>query len=1369
MYNNISVTAAPILALSACYLYDGRIDLYPTVHQLDNGYTVASNPVFEKVKDVGIIKDTSFYITSAGDLFDIFKDYSQTIGMFDAVIYTSLLASNNRYLTVQNSNLYATQTLADSSEYFRIIKNDDGTISILDYNQKYATMGLTLPYNITFETEYAPDLYNQQKFNYYYTNDEIYIISQMTNTQSYGPGVIQRFWGVSPSSKQIRGIGVVGDDDYSIENSYRFKLTNLYLTSLTTGMLIGIQWVKYYNDMVNTSNNKNTEIKNSIDSVKQQYLISLPYQTQIVSDFDNVLKVGELKIDIANLKSVETPEYEFTTAPYISSSTPVVVEDNNSIKRRDYEKIFTSDGYDTLFLGFKGNTKEMVFQKDKVTYFHYPKSAQQLALSASGLIESGAVPGGSPIRADKIWKKLGNYSKNTFWGNSLQQENGTFLCSWLSGSDTNDLTIRPVWMDRWYNPGYATIVAAGTATTTVYTEHNPIVWDVESSLTFDPGVWYKYYHKGEKGNDYIISTLSGYGGLRLHLEDWAEITNDRSDYNNDGYLKNYDELMINNSVLNLDGIDQYCLVPYSSTYNLTGDLTMSVKINAPDWNNIKSKQIVGNYFRGGIGVFYNNGINTIFNTIYDKTYGHVMFENNNGQFFVDKIIPYTYGSPNGIVIDNNNFAWVIDNSTNKILYKLDFNGDFLESVNFNADSNLKGLVLDQFNKLYVLDNNSVSCVNTQSLQFVSSVVLNPYLYYPLNDVNVVDESYYKKYLETLFYVQKGYLNYVVSDSTATTMDQYGYPSGAIFFNGSSSIKSTIFLSQIYFYPTPQYWPEKASFSYWFTVNDDTVNDSIYSTTIYGDSVGDDSDVPTHYNGDAIVLGETTKKLSVTRREDTYLIEGIYDTVTLSSTETILPSTWYHVVENWDRTAGVASLYLNGTFQNSSTLGMSISNYYHRTTFLRLGLYKESMASNLVNHCGNISDFIVFRDKTLSEAEIQALYNNTAILTVSSDAGSTYNNNVSIDVDLNNTVRVFNVDNVCIDNENNTWKISGGEIYRNGTVIVPGITALDIACNKDNQIWYIDTTASLNKINVWGTSLISTSLNSLPLTAASIALTNEYDGYEFNDFVYVLHNNNQQVYKFDTNGILMKTTKISDGIDWNSYTSHKTKYMDFDSDGDSTGYDWARKFDYLIKPYPRIESKFQLGTTQNVSSIALSYPTSGMINNEWYHCITQYNATSGILNFYVNGILRDSQNVTINTPIYYDLENSLLIGSAMGHNNPLDVDLNITESNYFKGQINDLRIYNSALNNSDINHLFMNDKEFQDLKWNMLVGNQNFIEEIERFFKHKLPGMKSNFYNIRLIGLQISNLEIRNMIEDIIRDTVKKIAPAYTELYTIVWE
>ena len=69
------------------------------------------------------------------------------------------------------------------------------------------------------------------------------------------------------------------------------------------------------------------------------------------------------------------------------------------------------------------------------------------------------------------------------------QQKGVWLCAWLSGSMDDSSTV-PVWMDRWCHAGYF------DSTQTIFVSNAEAVYDEPSTMTFDPGVWYRYDHIG---------------------------------------------------------------------------------------------------------------------------------------------------------------------------------------------------------------------------------------------------------------------------------------------------------------------------------------------------------------------------------------------------------------------------------------------------------------------------------------------------------------------------------------------------------------------------------------------------------------------------------------------------------------------------------------------------------------------------------------------------------------------------------------------------------------------------------------------------------------------------------------------------------
>lgn len=387
------------------------------------------------------------------------------------------------------------------------------------------------------------------------------------------------------------------------------------------------------------------------------------------------------------------------------------------IKNREYNKLFfgsnQEDGYDKPFLGFESDVFLEIFKTDRVTYFHYPIICPVLPLSSAGLIESGAIAGPIPHYADKIWKKQANYKKYIHWGDSQQRQIGVWLCSWLSGNPMNP-EAKPVWKDRWYNPGYYDPITAS------FVYYSPYIIDVDSEMTLDPGVWYKYYHFGNKANKEIVDSLSGHDGrLVLYFENWneKELFHEKISYDIFSNERNDD------IVLKLNSKNKaYTQVLYHSSNELKEDFTLSFWVNVKDWNNPNSNYIISREFRGGWSFLIDSGfVNPIFSVISNN---NIIFGNLNDKIYFSKNFLLS-SQPYKIVLDQNLYFYVIDNGnymSSKNIYKIDYNGDIVYNKKISNNSFLKDIKIDQDNKIYVLDinNKSISTFNS-NLDYLSSV------------------------------------------------------------------------------------------------------------------------------------------------------------------------------------------------------------------------------------------------------------------------------------------------------------------------------------------------------------------------------------------------------------------------------------------------------------------------------------------------------------------------------------------------------------------------------------------------------------------------------------------------------------------------
>jgi hypothetical protein len=277
---------------------------------------------------------------------------------------------------------------------------------------------------------------------------------------------------------------------------------------------------------------------------------------------------------------------------------------------RDYYKLFTGsnqeDGYENLFLAYESDVSEFLLKTDKTTYFHFPTHAKSINIQTSGLIEAGAVGGLTPYNSDRVFKRQGDYSQYSVDGDSLNKRDGEWACSWLCLSGTNG---QPTWYDRYYLPGKVTYKEALENDKQDRFEYHtviPSIYDIPSQLTFDPGVWYAYYHIG---NNKLTNSLKSIGGengelLTVDLKNWASTNNEQSNYTNKFNINrngNYiasNSPFINSNQPSLDYSNSYLdtYVTYNSAIeiNNNNELGLNFWLSHNNWNVATDSQIIGN-------------------------------------------------------------------------------------------------------------------------------------------------------------------------------------------------------------------------------------------------------------------------------------------------------------------------------------------------------------------------------------------------------------------------------------------------------------------------------------------------------------------------------------------------------------------------------------------------------------------------------------------------------------------------------------------------------------------------------------------------------------------------------------------------------
>lgn len=430
--------------------------------------------------------------------------------------------------------------------------------------------------------------------------------------------------------------------------------------------------------------------------------------------------------------------------------------ETSHISQREYYKIFSGTNQEKnnekIHLGYEASTTEITLKKDKTTHFHVPYFAEIQHIQESNLVGAGAIPGPIPAGADRIFKKLGGYGNSTPWGEPQQRQDGTWLCSWLYAISSEP----PQWYDRYYNPGNLSYQEALSQNINIltYQKHDPVYYDVPSTLTLEQGVWYQYYHQGEKTAAEFTQTFAGNDKtrLRLDIDNWSNLNPavsqpaDKSIYNNTVTVDNFNINWIKQEALpgyldrnafsfnNNDFIN--CQVIYNSNYNVKDEFTLTFWVKSNNWSESPATQLVGNLNRGGYSLFFDNLKYFPFFVVSETTYGHFFLFNQESLIYNEKNSQIVLGQPVNFFnthITNEGSLIAVEgptstdiSTTNSKVYKFNHLG---ELIYFTRDKDNNTVAMQGIPKLSILDKDSSTIVITTSgtYTFDQDLILTTYL------------------------------------------------------------------------------------------------------------------------------------------------------------------------------------------------------------------------------------------------------------------------------------------------------------------------------------------------------------------------------------------------------------------------------------------------------------------------------------------------------------------------------------------------------------------------------------------------------------------------------------------------------------------
>jgi hypothetical protein len=268
-----------------------------------------------------------------------------------------------------------------------------------------------------------------------------------------------------------------------------------------------------------------------------------------------------------------------------------------------------------------------------------------------------------------------------------------------------------------------------------------------------------------------------------------------------------------------------------------------------------------------------------------------------------------------------------------------------------------------------------------------------------------------------------------------------------------------------------------------------------------------------------------------------------------------------------------------------------------------------------------------------------------------------------------------------------------------------------------------------------------------------------------------HNFEKMLYYVTLDGNIFKTIYLPEKL--NIYepatSSQNVNLLAFTGSGDFTGYDQKRIFNKIkFNNNPQLEFKVLTEFTNNSlpnSSYTLSVPVQYFIDKTWYLVTAVFKNRT--MSLYINNHLRDSIDIPDNVDLIFDYKSDFYLGCPNGKVDNINKEIN-SQSVIWNGYLDSIKIYDYAIDPDFILYLVREKLKPLDIVWNVPSASMPYIEVIDRFFKHKLPGSKSQFFNLRISGSHITDPNVKILIENDIRVAVERVKPLYTDLLHIEW-
>ena len=1381
--------------LDLAYMHDTDVSFKGDFEYFDEGFNFVMNNALTGVQDVSVNKFTNFYLTNPQSLTQILdittkkEQYPKYINTYLKFYrYTFGAQAGTYFLETQNTrdivgDTRVTTVSTKSSSYFEVelldaiyarIRSFNGhLVTYLTYKPDTRSLFYFEPEKVGFSQSC-----DHQKFKYVLDSDKnTLLLTQIIDGSPYciSPVISADY----PASTTVRFVDE-GNVWFTPLSDFNLRLSAFpmseNISTINTKLWhlrshkhapekISLQtnWHSYTTDV--DTNNLNVSKSRAVTDIKNNFLL-LSYTDTLSSSWPKFLPeipvctddaVGKLNVDIIPLKNQHTVENK--------TSRTNIFDNEDTVNHRVYHGLHTGTnqehGFDSIYLSYAAGTKEVKLISGKLTYFHFPNITDPyeiLNINDTSLIDEGAIASNSPLKADKVFKKR---SADNNIEKFIDEKDGTWLCTWLSGAE--DPKVRPVWVDRYYQPNYFTQGNALSSINTKYlTEYDEVTlqiksgpfFDIMSSLTFEPGVLYAYHHIGCIDNNNIVNSMSKSGDLTL---------------SGVAVYKDLNNVLccaaVNNSTCGAWETYEFDSDRYGVTDipNTTGSFSISFQIDADNWQKPFAHSIAGNYDNDGIAIYNEENVTPVFVipegsniNIYNSNFETVRSFSLKDKFGADKQIQFL------VKKESTNSIWVL--ADDNVIHEFDLEGIERSRISNHVLTSTRVSIIDfevdSDNNIYLLRSPGLSgnyIKLSPALSGYDHVCENV----TVKDAPITTSSSCNQYgeFQTLINQQTGAITGYQHAPHVTTIDDVtlrDVTGRIISYKGKPSvILQDTFISQGV--------TTDNNGDLWYILNKKLYH-SKDPQTISGVAVAETyTNVPGNATSlDAVncdkhgniwvlyTIGDEAKLTKLRFRDETNTSSEILTTVSLGTETTVemryidflyefTPTGYHEYVLTFNKsTTGdyVTKIDLNtGKIHNVIKLDTITKKLDLKPATVTTPRYTTSSTGS---YTGTVSGYNYVHNFTpLSAYDVWPSCDNEPVETSTSREfvfNFTITNEDSYFIDYfgENKVEGYLNNTFMGTYERSIDTVSTRQYIK---TLPPGNHTLRFVVHNTTGQTYEDNKLSLGfKISDAAQNILITSVNLRQSNITSLG-------------------NNPCANYFGPN----VGTRAWKDLAGNAFYRNNIRK------------DAGRYIRVKLKA-KNLYSGF-LTKAQN-SEFYLDWKIPPTLINGSHHITVTYDSEKGHAKLYVDSLLQDTKVIGLARYHFNELmKRPLFLGSSSFFDKePLFQRLRQPGYYLTTGiKMSDFRVYNRALNYYEIFPLASRLSKVQDMYWNVPTGQRSFIDTIERMFKYKTPDRKSTSFNLKILNSSVDNIDMRNELEKGIKEYIKYVAPLQTNINTIKWE